>query len=118
MLTKYIFFGYLNSEEIPCALNRLPLLRQIVVFQRDPSTGSLSSPVTVKVGDETYISGVIAGMTQSGSTTSSTDRLFVSMAASNNDGGIAVFKLECTGPAPTEGICVTYVEVLVVPQVF
>lgn len=69
---------------------------QIVLFQRDASTGALSSATTTAISGETdVVSGIIAGFTTSTNTTSSTNKLFVSMADANNaDGGIVVFNIE------------------------
>lgn len=71
--------------------------RQIAMWERDASTGELSSATTTKLNDETVVgNGVIVGMTHSGTT------LFASMAASEADSRIVVLDFACgSTPPPT-----------------
>lgn len=88
---------------------------QMVVFQRDVSTGVLSSATTVRLTSmaET-VDGTIAGFFLSSNGT--TDTLFVSIAANNDDGGLLVLNVYCgpptpaPTPAPGEVLCQTHTE--------
>ncbi|CAM9110589.1 unnamed protein product, partial [Ectocarpus fasciculatus] len=76
---------------------------EVVVFQRDSSTGELSGGIAVQLNSETStVFGVIAGFVVS----NTTERLFVSMAASEDTGGLVVVDVMC-GPTPAPTLAPT-----------
>lgn len=71
----------------------------MVMFQRDASTGVLSSATTVQLeGATAAVSRNIAGLFLSSD--GMTDTLFVSMEASGGDGGLLVLDVLCGPPTP------------------
>lgn len=77
------------------------------MFQRNASTGVLSSAATVQLTSMTdTVMGTIAGMVSSSH--NSTDKLFVSMSTSPDEGGLMVLDVVCgpivpaASPAPGE----------------
>ncbi|CAM9773342.1 unnamed protein product [Scytosiphon promiscuus] len=72
---------------------------EVVVFQRDDIDGALQAPVTVHLNVETEsLAGNVTGIVLS----DTTDKLFVTMAAStDDDGGFLVMDLDCPTPAPS-----------------
>lgn len=79
--------------------------RQIVVFQRDSSSGALSSPTTTKLGSGAQpVSGVINGLVYSGTT----GKLLVLMTPDGSygdsagyGGGFVVLDVICAAPTPS-----------------
>ncbi|CAN0003126.1 unnamed protein product [Pylaiella littoralis] len=74
---------------------------EVVLFQRDSSTGALSSGTTIQLNNLTKaVSGAIAAFVMS----TATDKLFVSVAASDNNGGLVVLGVTCypSTPSPSQ----------------
>ena len=90
----------------------VPMCPQVVLLQRDISTGVLSLAEAIQLDSATFaglsISGTVAALALSGST------LFVSVTGSES--GLVVLNVSCTTPTPTEGICAMRFDALVVPE--
>lgn len=76
---------------------------QVVMWQRDSSSGVLSSPSTTKLGTGAQpVGGLISGLAHS----STTGKLFVLMESNgghsdDNGGGFVVLDISCGVPTPT-----------------
>eukprot|EP00752_Nemacystus_decipiens_P011504 g10216.t1 len=72
---------------------------EVVVFHREASTGGLSTATTIRLDSSTYpglqaVSGVVGAIALSGA------KLFVSLSAPNDNGGLVVLDVACTPPDP------------------
>lgn len=97
ILVHYVAAGggrLLTFKQYELSASYLPV--QIVFFQRDSTTGVLSSPTTISVVTEAAtVTGEIAAFSLS----TSTNQLFVSMTDSTETGGVVILDFEVRLPS-------------------